>query len=97
MIHLVADGKDAIQSFYLIVGIYDDATSTTDEFRIKISHSFSSHTTHPDEGARGDLRTVFQDDAMVLIVGHHLVEQHIDAHGAKEGFDMRRSGRTHGR
>ena len=94
---LVTNGKHIVQTFHLVVRIDHDAATSSHEFGIKISHFFSSHTTHPDERARSDLCTILQNHAMILIVRHHLVQEHIDTHRAQKTLYVRRSGRTHSR
>ena len=52
-------------------------------FAVEVGNLLCGHTTHPDKGACGNLAAVFEDDAVVIVVRHHLVEQHVHPHLAQ--------------
>ena len=70
---LVADGVDAVEPFDAVIFVDDDATAAPDVRFRKVADALGRHATHPNEGAGGDLRAVFELHAVVGVVGHHLV------------------------
>ena len=80
---LVANGEHAVESFNLVASVNLDSGATAEVRGIEVAHFLRGNTADPNEGARGYRTAVFQDDAVVLLVGHHLVEQHVDTHGAQ--------------
>ena len=85
---LVADGIDAVEAFDAVVFVDDDAASAAEVVGREVTDAFGGHTTHPNEGAGGDLRAVFELHAVVGVVGDHLVEQDVDAHALEELLDV---------
>ena len=85
---LVADGIDAVETFDAVVFVDDDAASASEVVGREVTDAFGGHAAHPNEGAGGDLRAVFELHAVVGVVGDHLVEQDVDAHALEELLDV---------
>ena len=81
---LVADGVDAVETFDAVIFVDDDASAASDVRFREVADALGRHTAHPNESAGGDLRAVFELHAVVGVVGHHLVQEHVDAHALQE-------------
>ena len=93
---LVADGVDAVETFDVVIFVDDDATAAPDVCFREVADALGRHTAHPNESAGGDLCAVFELHAVVGVVGHHLVEQHVDPHALQEFLHLLRSLFAHG-
>ena len=93
---LVADGKHAVESFHLVELVHDDAPPAPEVAGVEVAHGLRRHAAHPNKGARSDAAAVFEYHAVVLVVRHHLVEQHVHAHAAQVFLHVRRTLLAHG-
>ncbi len=93
---LVANGEHAVETLHAVKGVYHDATSTAEMARVKVAHRLSCHTAHPNKRTGGNGTAVLQHDAVVLVVGNHLVEKHVHAHRAQILLHLGRRVGIHG-
>ena len=77
---LVTNGKDIFHAPYTVAAVDENAETAPEHIALDACDRLGTDTGHPEEGTRGNRCAVFDDDAIVAVVGHHLAELYVDPH-----------------